>query len=53
MALRDGGLPTVAGALGIQVQNGGYTRGGGVPLEGSEALEAFVKGIKRSVQGKK
>ncbi|RMD40856.1 hypothetical protein DV735_g4281, partial [Chaetothyriales sp. CBS 134920] len=46
IALRDGGLPTVSGALGIPVKNDGYMRRGGVPLGGGEAVEAFVEGVK-------
>ncbi|RMZ82563.1 hypothetical protein DV738_g1470, partial [Chaetothyriales sp. CBS 135597] len=46
IALRDGGLPTVSGALGIPVKNNGYMRRGGVPLGGGEAVEAFVDGVK-------
>jgi len=50
-ALRDGGLPSVSDALGIEVENGGYTqRGSGVPLSGGAAVEAFLEGIKRSVE---
>ena len=50
VALRDGGLPSIADALGVPVQNGGYMRRGGVPLGGGEAVEAFVEGIKDAVQ---
>ncbi len=50
MALRDGGLPTVADALGIQVENGGFLQGGAMPLGGGAAVEAFVEGVKKSVQ---
>jgi 26S proteasome regulatory subunit N13 len=53
MALRDGGLPTVADALSIKVENGGYMRGSQMPLGGGEAVEAFVEGVKKTVQGKK
>ena len=52
-ALRDGGLPTVSEALGIRVENGGLVRGGSVPLGGGEAVEAFVEGVKRTVQNGK
>jgi hypothetical protein len=48
-ALRDGGLPTVSGALGVKVENGGYARGG-VPLGGGDAVEAFVRGVERTVE---
>jgi len=50
VALRDGGLPSIADALGIKLQNGGLVRGGSVPLGGGEAVEAFVEGVKKSVQ---
>ncbi|KAI0486219.1 proteasome complex subunit Rpn13 ubiquitin receptor-domain-containing protein [Xylaria cf. heliscus] len=53
MALRDGGLPTVADALSIKVVNGGYMRGSQMPLGGGEAVEAFVEGVKATVQEKK
>jgi 26S proteasome regulatory subunit N13 len=52
MALRDGGLPSIAEALGVKVENGGYMRGGSMPLGGGEAVEAFVEGVKKSVQEK-
>jgi len=50
MALRDGGLPSIADALGIKLENGGLVRGGSVPLGGGEAVEAFVEGVKKSVE---
>ena len=53
MAIRDGGLPTVADALKINVEGGGFVRGGTVPLGGGDAVEAFVEGVKKSVQEKK
>ncbi|KAG6363573.1 hypothetical protein INS49_008674 [Diaporthe citri] len=52
MALRDGGLPSIAEALGVRVENGGYMRGGSMPLGGGDAVEAFVEGVKKSVQEK-
>ncbi|KAK7753220.1 hypothetical protein SLS62_004739 [Diatrype stigma] len=53
MAIRDGGLPSIADALAVDVENGGYVRGGrSVPLGGGEAVEAFVEGVKRTVQKK-
>ncbi|KAJ2994769.1 hypothetical protein NUW58_g1463 [Xylaria curta] len=52
MALRDGGLPTVADALDIKVENGGYIRGSQMPLGGGDAVEAFVEGVKKTVQEK-
>jgi 26S proteasome regulatory subunit N13 len=53
MALRDGGLPGIADALGVKVDNGGYIQGGGMPLGGGQAVKAFVDGIKKNVQEKK
>ena len=50
VALRDGGLPSVSEALGIEVQNGGYMRRGGVPIGGGEAIEAFLTGVKKTVE---
>jgi len=52
MAIRDGGLPSIAGALGLSVQNGGLVRGGSVPLGGGDAVETFIEGVKNSVEGK-
>jgi 26S proteasome regulatory subunit N13 len=48
-ALRDGGLPGVADALGINVENGGYLPNGTMPLGGGQAVEAFVEGVKKTV----
>ncbi|CAM1506775.1 Fc.00g064160.m01.CDS01 [Cosmosporella sp. VM-42] len=53
MALRDGGLPSIADALGVKVQNGGYLPGGGMPLGGGPAVEAFVDGVKKTLQEEK
>lgn len=53
MALRDGGLPTVADALGIRVENGGYFQDGSVPLGGGQAVKAFVDGVKKTIQERK
>ena len=50
IALRDGGLPSIADALAVPVQNGGFMRGGAMPLGGGEAVEAFVEGVKDQVQ---
>ncbi|QPG99710.1 hypothetical protein C2857_002378 [Epichloe festucae Fl1] len=50
MALRDGGLPGVADALGIRVENGGYMVGGQMPLGGGQAVKAFVDGVKKTVK---
>lgn len=51
-ALRDGGVPSISEALTIPVENGGFIRRGGVPLGGGEAVEAFLKGVKASVEKK-
>ncbi len=54
MAIRDGGLPSIADALAVDVADGGYLRGGRqVPLGGGEAVEAFVEGVRRTVEKKK
>lgn len=52
-ALRDGGLPMVAGALDVDVENGGVVKGGTVPLGGGQAIQAFLEGVKRSVEKEK
>ena len=51
-ALRDGGLPSISEALKIPVENGGFTARSGIPLGGGEAVEAFLKGVKASVEKK-
>ncbi|KAI7155338.1 hypothetical protein KC316_g10788, partial [Hortaea werneckii] len=51
VALRDGGLPMIGEALGLRVENGGSIRGGSMPLGGGQAVEAFVEGVRRTVQG--
>ena len=53
VALRDGGLPSIADALGIKVANGGLVKGGSVPLGGGDAVEAFVEGVRRAVEHEK
>ncbi|PTD11926.1 hypothetical protein FCULG_00003693 [Fusarium culmorum] len=53
MAIRDGGLPSIADALGVKVQDGGYLRGSGMPLGGGQAVEAFVNGVKKTVEEEK
>ena len=50
VALRDGGLPSVSEALGIKIDQGGFVKGGGVPLGGGEAVSAFLDGVKRTVE---
>ncbi|QUC18396.1 uncharacterized protein UV8b_02637 [Ustilaginoidea virens] len=50
MALRDGGLPGVADALGVRVENGGYMPGGQMPLGGGQAVKAFVDGVRKTVK---
>lgn len=52
MALRDGGLPSVADALSVKVENGGYFQGSGMPMGGGQAIKAFVDGITKSVTDK-
>lgn len=53
MAIRDGGLPSIAEALGVRLANGGLVRGGNVPLGGGDAVEAFVEGCKKTVEEKR
>jgi 26S proteasome regulatory subunit N13 len=55
VALRDGGLPMIGEALGLTIQNGGLIKGGSMPLGGGDAVQAFVEGVKRTVEeeGKK
>lgn len=50
VALRDGGLPSIGDALGIKVRNGGFIEGGQMPLGGGEAVEAFLEGVKASIE---
>jgi hypothetical protein len=52
LAIRDGGLPSVADALKVPVENGGYLKGGAVPLGGGMAVEAFVEGFKKAAKEK-
>lgn len=49
-ALRTGALPTVSQALKIDVENGGFMRGGAMPLGGGDAVRAFLEGVKKSVE---
>ena len=51
-AIREGGLPSLSEALGISIENDGHVRGGSVPLGGGDAVEAFVEGVKKTVQKK-
>ncbi|KAH7116078.1 proteasome complex subunit Rpn13 ubiquitin receptor-domain-containing protein, partial [Dendryphion nanum] len=50
VALRDGGLPNVSSALKIDVENGGYLKGGAMPIGGGDAIKAFVEGVKNTVE---
>ncbi|KYG41809.1 hypothetical protein M433DRAFT_158630 [Acidomyces richmondensis BFW] len=50
VALRDGGLPMIGEALGLKVENGGLIRGGSMPLGGGNAVEAFVQGVRKTVE---
>lgn len=50
VALRDGGLPTIADALGVPVENGGFSRRGELPVGGGEAIKAFLDGVKKFVE---
>lgn len=49
-ALKTGALPTVSQALKIDVQNGGFMRGGAMPLGGGDAVKAFLDGVKKTVE---
>jgi len=49
-AIRDGGLPSISGALKVPVENGGFPRRGGVPVGGGDAVESFLKGVKAAVE---
>lgn len=53
MAIRDGGLPSIAEALGVKLENRGLVRGGSVPLGGGDAVEAFVEGVRKTIEEKK
>ena len=37
-------------ALGLRIRHGGLVRGGSVPMGGGEAVEAFVEGVKETVE---
>ena len=50
MALRDGGLPSIAEALGVRVENGGYLQGGGMPMGSGQAVQSFIDGVKKTVK---
>ncbi|KAM5355986.1 hypothetical protein ACJ41O_002632 [Fusarium nematophilum] len=50
MAIRDGGLPSIADALGVNVSGGGYLRRSGMPMGGGQAVEAFVEGVKKTIE---
>lgn len=52
-ALRTGALPTVAQGLNIDVENGGYLRGGAMPLGGGNAVKAFLDGVRKTVEKEK
>ena len=50
VALRDGGLPNISQALQIDVENGGFIKGGGMPMGSGDAVKAFVEGVKKTVE---
>jgi hypothetical protein len=50
VALRDGGLPNISQALKIDVENGGFIKGGGMPMGGGDAVKAFLDGVKKTVE---
>ena len=51
-AIRDGGLPSVAEALGVgELEGGGYwDREKGLSREGGHAMETFLDGLKRTAE---
>ncbi|KAL7815325.1 proteasome complex subunit Rpn13 ubiquitin receptor domain-containing protein [Trichoderma aethiopicum] len=49
MALRDGGLPSIADALQVKVENDGYLQPG-IPMGGGYAVKAFIDGVKKTVK---
>lgn len=53
VALREGGLPTVASSLGVKVENGGYLHHKGVPVGGGEAVEKFIDGVRTTMKEKR
>jgi hypothetical protein len=52
-ALREGGLPTVSEALKVKVANGGRVPGGTMPMGGGDAVEAFLEGVRTTVEEEK
>lgn len=50
MALRDGGLPMIGDALGLNVAGGGNVSGGRVPMGGGAAVEGFVEAYRRRAE---
>ncbi|KAH7398451.1 proteasome complex subunit Rpn13 ubiquitin receptor-domain-containing protein [Pyrenochaeta sp. MPI-SDFR-AT-0127] len=52
-ALRTGALPTVSQALKIDVEHGGFMRGGAMPLGGGDAVKSFLEGVKKTVEKEK
>lgn len=52
MALRDGGLPSIADALNIKVEQDGYLQPG-MPMGGNYAVRAFIDGVKKTVKDSK
>ena len=49
-ALKTGALPTVSQALKIDVEHGGFMRGGAMPLGGGDAVKTFLEGVKKTVE---
>lgn len=49
-AVINGGLPAIGDALGIPIENGGFTKNGRVPKGGADAVKAFLNGIKATVE---
>ena len=51
-AIRDGGLPSVAEALGVSLaqEGGGYVPGTREAVNGGHAVEVFLRGVKRAAE---
>lgn len=50
VALRDGGLPGIGDALRVPLEDGGFVKGGELPIGGGEAVKVFLEGVKAVVK---